>query len=235
MSLAFGILTCISSQRLFGVETIDHTFERESRNYFHPFQYWLAKSLVDIIRLILYPLLFVSMLYIEIVPRGAFGYYFSVMMLLSFVCSGIGQLTSVIFNRTEYAYLAGTIVALLSCLLSGFSPTKSELGRGDFIVTLSFSRHVQNLLFRYETSLYVQPIGTGPHIWSASVEELRFYYSFSDSENPYLCLLLIGFILRGLTFVFLYAKSEYRSQTRFRVTHIGPTMKSLICCKTCRQ
>ena len=38
ISLAFGILTCISSQRLFGVETINQTFERESRTYFHPFQ-----------------------------------------------------------------------------------------------------------------------------------------------------------------------------------------------------
>ncbi|UJR08380.1 hypothetical protein I4U23_012651 [Adineta vaga] len=73
MSLAYGILTCISSQRLFGVEITDQTFERESRNYYHPFQYWLAKSLVDIVRLILYPLLFLSMMYIEIVPRGAFS------------------------------------------------------------------------------------------------------------------------------------------------------------------
>lgn len=83
------------------------------------------------------------MLYIEVVPRGAFSYYLGIMILLSFVCSGIGQLTSVIFNKTEYAYLCGTIIALLSCLLSGFSPTKEELGLGQFIVTLYFS-HMYN-------------------------------------------------------------------------------------------
>jgi hypothetical protein len=231
ISLAFGILTCISSQRLFGVETTDQTFERESRNYFHPLQYWLAKNLIDIIRLLFYPLLFLTMLYGAVVPRGPFSYYYGVMLLLSFVCTGIGQLTSVIFNRTEYAYLAGTIVALLSCLLSGFSPTKRELGRGEFIVVISFSRHVQHLLFRHETALYVKGVDKGLHIWSFSVESLREYYSFSDSENPYFWLILIGIVLRLLTFLFLYGKSEYRSKARFCVSHTVPTLKSLFSCK----
>jgi hypothetical protein len=235
ISLAFGILTCTSSQRLFGVETTDHTFERESRNYFHPFQYWFAKSLVDIIRLLFYPLLFLSMLYIEVVPRGPFFYYYGVMVLLSFVCTGIGQLTSVIFNRTEYAYLAGTIIALLSCLLSGFSPTKRELGRGDFIIAFSFSRHVQHLLFRHETALYVKGVDKGLHVWSFSVESLREYYSFSDSENPYFWLISIGIIVRLLTFLFLYGKSEYRSKIRFYVTHIVPNIRNLFGCKPCRE
>jgi hypothetical protein len=235
ISLAFGILTCTSSQRLFGVETTDHTFERESRNYFHPFQYWFAKSLVDIIRLLFYPLLFLSMLYIEVVPRGPFFYYYGVMVLLSFVCTGIGQLTSVIFNRTEYAYLAGTIIALLSCLLSGFSPTKRELGRGDFIIAFSFSRHVQHLLFRHETALYVKGVDKGLHVWSFPVESLREYYSFSDSENPYFWLISIGIIVRLLTFLFLYGKSEYRSKIRFYVTHIVPNIRNLFGCKPCRE
>jgi hypothetical protein len=235
ISLAFGILTCISSQRLFGVETTDQTFERESRNYFHPFQYWLAKSLVDSIRLLLYPLLFLSMLYIEVVPRGSFFYYYFVMVLLSFVCTGIGQLTSVIFNRTEYAYLAGTIIALLSCLLSGFNPTKRDLRSGEFIITISFSRHVQNLLFRHETALYVKDVGRGMHIWSFPVESLREYYSFTDSENPYFWLIFIGILLRFLTFLFLYGKSEYRSKARFHVTHIVSTVKSLFRCVPCQK
>ncbi|CAF1325781.1 unnamed protein product [Rotaria sordida] len=235
MSLSFGILTCISSQRLFGVEITDDTFERESRNYFHPFQYWLAKSLVDIFRMILYPLLFLSMLYIEIVPRGPCSYYLGVMILLSFVCSGIGQLTLVIFRRTEYAYLGGTIVALLSCLLSGFSPTKSDLGRGKFIVFLSFSRHVQSLLFSHEKNLYLQTNSNETHIWSSSIERLKDHYSFGDQEIPYFFLIFLGFLLRGLTFLCLYAKSEYRSERRFRLMHIGPTLKSLFTCQTCRR
>ena len=231
ISLAFGILTCISSQRLFGVETTDHTFERESRNYYHPFQYWLAKSLVDIFRMILYPVVFLSLLYIEVVPRGAFSYYLGVMILLSFVCSAIGQLTSVIFDRTEYAYLAGTIVALLSCLLSGFSPTKAELGRGSFILAISFSRHVQNLFFRHETQLYLQGQTIAKQKWGAPVAFYREYYGFSDSENPYFWLIFIGFVLRGLTFLCLYAKSEYRSKARFNMTNLMPNIKSFLKCE----
>ena len=234
ISLAFGILTCISSQRLFGVETTDHTFERESRNYFHPFQYWLAKSLVDIFRLIFYPLLFLSMLYIEVVPRGPFSYYFGVIILLSFVCSGIGQLTSVIFDRTEYAYLAGTIVALLSCLLSGFSPRKKDLGRGEGFVTISFSRHVQHLLFRHETALYAPGGSNTNHIWAAQVEFFRNFYEFKDNENPYFWLIFIGIVLRVLTFVCLYGKSEYRSKIRFHVSNAIPTLKGLLSCQPCR-
>ena len=231
ISLAFGILTCISSQRLFGVETTDLTYERESRNYYHPFQYWLAKSLVDVFRMILYPLVFLSLLYIEVVPRGAFAYYLGVMILLSFVCSGIGQLTSVIFDRTEYAYLAGTIVALLSCLLSGFSPTKSELGRGDFILAISFSRHVQNLFFRHETQLYLQGGTIESQKWGASIAGYREYYGFSDSEIPYFWLIFIGFLLRALTFLCLYAKSEYRSKIRFNMTNLMPNLKSFFKCE----
>jgi hypothetical protein len=235
MSLSFGILTCISSQRLFGVETTDQTFERESRNYFHPFQYWLAKSLVDVFRMLFYPLLFLSMLFIEVVPRGPFSYYYGVMVLLSFVCSGIGQLTSVIFNRTEYAYLGGTIVALLSCLLSGFSPRKSDLGRGQFITLFSFSRHVQHLLFRHETALYVTGVPQNTHIWSSSVEILRQFYSFEDTEDPYFWLIFIGIVLRVLTFLCLYAKSEYRSKARFYMTHAIPTLKSFFTFESCRE
>jgi len=235
ISLAFGILTCISSQRLFGVETTDRTFERESRNYFHPFQYWLAKSLVDNIRLLLYPLLFLSMLYIEVVPRGLFSYYYGIMVLLSFVCTGIGQLTSVIFNRTEYAYLGGTIIALLSCLLSGFSPTKRDLGRGGFIVDITFSRHVQHLLFRHEAALFIKGADKGFHIWSLPVESIREYYSFSDGERPLFWLIFLGIVLRFLTFLFLYGKSEYRSKIRVYITNIVPSMKRLFGCKPCRE
>jgi hypothetical protein len=203
------------------------------------------------------------MLYIEIVPRGPFSYYLSVMILLSFVCTAIGQFTSVIFDRTEYAYLAATIVALLSCLLSGFSPTKNELGGGGFIITLSFSRHVQNLLFRYETTEYLKG-GTNSteffsheiqnlrtryeaisyssevpnstqHLWSTSVDSLGAYYSFSDSENPYFWLVFIGSVFRVLTFLFLYSKSEYRSQARYNVTHAWRTLKRLFKCEPCRK
>ena len=236
ISLAFGILTCISSQRLFGVEIIDKTYERESRTHFHPIQYWLAKSIIDILRLILYPLVFLSMLYIQIVPRADFNSYFAVMVLLSFVCSGIGQLASVIFNRTEYAYLGGTIIALLSCLLSGFSPQKNELGRAEFFVTFSFSRHVQHLLFRHETSFYVQEVPTEtPHIWKASVDLYSNIYGYADSENPYAWLIAIGLVLRLVAFIVLYLKSEYRSETRFIVANFIPILKGLLYCEPCRR
>jgi hypothetical protein len=234
ITLSFGILTCISSQRLFGVEITDQTFERESRNYYHPFQYWLAKCLVDIFRMILYPLLFLSMLYIEIVPRGSFSFYLGVMILCSFVCSGIGQLVSVIFNRTEYAYLAGTIIALLSCLLSGFSPTKAELNQGGFLVVLSFSRHVQSLLFRHESKLYLEGLESKDHIWGTSVEGIHQNFDFNNSENPNFWMIFIGFLVRALTFLFIYGKSEYRSEIRFHVTNLIPNIKSFFKAESCR-
>lgn len=174
------------------------------------------------------------MLYIEVVPRGAFSYYLGIMILLSFVCSGIGQLTSVIFNKTEYAYLCGTIVALFSCLLSGFSPTKEELGLGQFIVTFSFSRHVQSLLCRHETAHYIKIFSsTGKDRWSNEVFMLERHFSFNDNEIPYFWLIFIGLVLRIITYLFLYAKSEYRSIKRFRVTHIGPTIQSFFHCESC--
>jgi hypothetical protein len=235
ISLAFGMLTCVSSQRLFGVEIINRTYERESRTHFHPIQYWVAKSLIDIFRLIFYPLIFLSILYIQIVPRGPFTFYLGIMILLSFVCSGIGQFASVIFNRTEYAYLGATIIALLSCLLSGFSPRKSELSGAKIFVKFSFSRHFQHLLFRDETSFYVQKVAEGQHhLWSVQVEGLREFYSYNDSEDPYFWLISMGLFLRVVTLIILYMKSEYRSQCRFYMTHSIPILRSILCCESCR-
>ena len=233
ISLAFGILTCISSQRLFGVEIINNTFERESRTYFHPLQYWFAKSSIDIFRLIFYPLVFLSMLYIQLVPRGPFYFYFGIMFLLSFVCSGIGQFASVIFNRTEYAYLGATIAALLSCLLSGFSPQKKDLGRVAEFVIFSFSRHIQHLLFRHETSFYIQGAPNGTHIWYGQVAFFRKQYAYEDSEDPYFWLIAGGIALRLLTLFILYIKSEYRSPRRFYVRNTIPLFKGLLHCEPC--
>jgi hypothetical protein len=145
------------------------------------------------------------------------------------------QLTSVIFNRTEYAYLFVTILALLSCLLSAFSPLKRDLGRIEFIVTFSFSRHVQHLLFHHETTMYVQEVANDPYIWSASVELLRTIYSFEDNENPYVWLISIGVVLRILTFLILYIKSEYRSRHRFWITHWSLILQSILSCEPCQR
>jgi hypothetical protein len=236
MSLSFGMLTCISSQRLFGVEIINGTYERESRTHFHPVQYWLAKNLIDTFRLILYPLIFLSMLYIQIVPRGLFSYYFFVMILLSIVSSSIGQFASVVFNRTEYAYLGATIIALLSCLLSGFSPRKSELGAASVCVTFSFSRHIQHLLFCHETSFYVQNVPEGQyHLGSVQVEGLRTLYSYDNNEHSYIWLISMGLLLRLATLIILYIKSEYRSQGRFNITHSVPILRDILCCEPCRR
>lgn len=235
ISLAFGILTCISSQRLFGVEIIDKTFERESRTHFHPVQYWLAKSLIDIFRLILYPLVFLSMLYIQLVPRGTFEYYLAIIVLLSFICSGIGQLASVIFSRTEYAYLAATIFALLSCLLSGFSPRKIDLGGAAELVIFSFSRHIQHLLFFHETSFFTHGVPEGTHMWYGSIKGLEEYYSYEEDGNPYAWLIVGGVVFRILTLFILYLKSEYRSPHRFRIANSVPLLKSLLWCEPCRK
>jgi hypothetical protein len=176
------------------------------------------------------------MLYIQIVPRGPFTFYLGIMILLSFVCSGIGQFASVIFNRTEYAYLGATIIALLSCLLSGFSPRKSELGSAKIFVTFSFSRHIQHLLFRDETSFYVQKVAEGQHhFWSGQIEALRTFYSYNDSENPYFWLIAMGLFLRFVTLIVLYIKSEYRSERRFCITHSIPILRSILCCESCRR
>jgi len=233
ISLAFGILTCISSQRLFGVEIIDKTYERESRNYFHPFQYWLAKSVIDLFRLVVYPLVFLSMLYIQVVPRTPFWFFYCIMLLLSFACTGIGQLCSVIFSRTEHAYLGGTIIALLSCLLSGFSPKKSDLSPIDFVTVFSFSRHIQNLLFRYESELYLLNAPNEQHYWYGPVFAIRTHYSFTESEYPKVLLVIIGVVLRLITFIILYIKSEYRSKHRFHITHALPILKSVFTCEGC--
>ncbi|CAF1477787.1 unnamed protein product, partial [Didymodactylos carnosus] len=156
ISLSFGVAICISSQHLFGIETINGTYIRETHNHYHPLQYFIAKTVIDTLHLFIHPLLFLSMLYIEIEPRASFLSYHIVVCLISFSCSGIGELVSVIFPLTEYSYLAGTLIALISCLVSGFSPPKNEYQHASWIIYSSYSRHAQNLLFLYDTHQYSQ-------------------------------------------------------------------------------
>ncbi|UJR12343.1 hypothetical protein I4U23_016520 [Adineta vaga] len=213
ISLGFGMATCITSQRLFGIEMVDKTFIRETRNSYHPIQYWLAKTLVDLIHLFLYPLLFLTMLYIEIIPRSSFADYYSVLLAMAFACSGIGQFVSVACQKTENAYLAATLVTLLSCFISGFNPTKSETLHN--LVYLSFSRHVQRQLFIYDTEKYVQNTST-ISLWNTQIDALSIHYSFGDNEGSIAYLVIIGIIMRFLTIIFLYGRSEYRSTFRFQ-------------------
>ncbi|CAF1362573.1 unnamed protein product, partial [Didymodactylos carnosus] len=215
ISFGFGMAACISSLRLFGIEMADKTFIRESRNYYHPFQYWLAKTIVDLIHLFSYPLLFLTMLYIEIEPRSTFGQYYGILLVTAFACTGIGQFVSVACQRTENSYLAATLIALISCLISGFNPTKRE--KLNSLVFFSFSRHIQRQLFIYDMDRYIQTSTTSNYgsVWSTQVEYLREYYSFNDVENSVGWLLGIGIISRLLTIIFLYGRSEYRSKLRF--------------------
>ncbi|CAF1367492.1 unnamed protein product [Adineta ricciae] len=217
ISLVFGMATCISSQRLFGIEIVDKTFLRESRNFYHPIQYWFAKTFVDLIHLFLYPLLFLIMLYIEIVPRSTFAQYYSVFLSMTFACSAIGQFISVVCQKTENSYLAATLIALISCLISGFNPTKKDTLH-DFVY-LSFSRHVQRQLFLYDFQEYVQNVSSNS-LWDTQIDAVRLYYSFQDNEQSFLCLIAIGIIMRLLTLIFLYGRSEYRSKFRFYVSKL---------------
>ncbi|CAF1464196.1 unnamed protein product [Adineta ricciae] len=217
ISLVFGMATCISSQRLFGIEIVDKTFLRESRNFYHPIQYWFAKTFVDLIHLFLYPLLFLIMLYIEIVPRSTFAQYYSVFLSMTFACSAIGQFISVVCQKTENSYLAATLIALISCLISGFNPTKKDTLH-DFVY-LSFSRHVQRQLFLYDFQEYVQNVSSNS-LWNTQIDAVRLYYSFQDNEQSFICLIAIGIIMRLLTLIFLYGRSEYRSKFRFYVSKL---------------
>ncbi|CAF1498922.1 unnamed protein product [Adineta ricciae] len=217
ISLGFGMATCISSQRLFGIEMVDKTFVRETRNSYHPIQYWLAKSFVDLIHLFLYPLLFLTMLYIEIIPRSTFLEYYSVLISMSFACSAIGQFVSVACQKTENSYLAATLIALISCLISGFNPTKSQSLHS--LVYLSFSRHVQRQLFLFDTNKFVQNAST-ISLWNTQIDALTVTYSFEDNERSIGCLMAIGILMRLLTIVFLYGRSEYRSKFRFYLSKL---------------
>ena len=218
------------------MEIIDKTYERESRNYFHPLQYWLAKTGIDIFRLILYPLVFSQYAlrtsrtpYFLRILFLVFCYFFP---LFAWVLDNYVQLFSIELNMPIWV---GTILALLSCLLSGFSPIKEDLGGLSFVTTFSFSRHVQHLLYRHETELYLLNTPNTTHLWYGPVFTVQHHYAFQDSENPYFWLFAMGIVLRLVTFVILYVKSEYRSSHRFVFTHAVPIVKSILCCEPCRR
>ncbi|CAF1492353.1 unnamed protein product [Didymodactylos carnosus] len=196
ISLAFGAATCVSSQRLFGVEIVNQTFVRESRNYYHPVQYWIAKTVVSSLYIVLHPLLFLTLLYIEIQPRASFDQYYSVLLLMAFSCSGIGQLVSVLFNRTEDSYLVGTIIALISCLISRFNPTKIGPHAVKGAIYLSYSRHIQRQLFTFDMEKYIQNDNVTNNLWHTQIERLRHYYLYNDNEYSVLCLLITGALCR---------------------------------------
>ncbi|UJR12419.1 hypothetical protein I4U23_016595 [Adineta vaga] len=65
-------------------------------------------------------------------------------------------------------------------------PTKQELGGLGFIVPLSFSRHVQNLLFQHESKFYLEGLETKDHIWGTSVERINKIFEFDTRCSRFL-------------------------------------------------
>eukprot|EP01038_Epipyxis_sp_PR26KG_P004460 gene4460-6307_t len=99
-------------------------YQRERSRGVHSISIFLADTVVDFLTwLLIAPVCFLLVFYSYANPRGGFAMYYGVLLTVAFTASGFGQLVSELGAPGSL----GIYINLLSAVLCGFSPPKSQL------------------------------------------------------------------------------------------------------------
>ena len=105
-------------------------FKEESTKMYSVAQYFLAKNIVELPELMLYPFLYVSIYYFMTAlaaTPGQFFFHVLVTFLVSFAGSSLGLLVGTIITDTKAVPIAVTLVLLPITSFSGFTKNQNDL------------------------------------------------------------------------------------------------------------
>jgi ABC-type multidrug transport system ATPase subunit len=126
MTLMFFLNVAVTGAGVCGsIETFDcekDTFKREhSSGFVQNLPFFLAKNIVDIPFMFFNSMVFMSIFYFLVFPRGAFMDYFWIVFLVELGAYGLGYIISMV-SRRENATVVGVVLAMALSIGSGGHP-----------------------------------------------------------------------------------------------------------------
>ena len=114
LDMAIGLTSVTIACRTFGNERTNYW--RESSYGINRFAYFLAKNIIDIESILINTLVLIGALFFVASPRGSFGDYYVILILVQFCFYGVAYFISSIL---PFSTLFSVIVALLTGLGTG--------------------------------------------------------------------------------------------------------------------
>lgn len=211
LSLAIGFSATQQSLRLFGNERT--VFEREAITGISRTAYVIGKNLSTLADLLLLPFIFVSMFISFSNPRGSFRDYFILMAAAQWLLSGLGQAISIVVEPAK-AQLASVVLTLILNGMSGFSPSRAELGAFGLLCLGSYSFWLMEALFVIEMKHY-------PDIYAQAKHDIATMYDYDLDRSMWLnvgVLIAMGLAARVFCLAALLVTNQTPLQWRWLST-----------------
>ncbi|XP_031574041.1 ABC transporter G family member 28-like [Actinia tenebrosa] len=207
-SLAIGLTAMLSSLRCFGNNRA--TFWRESSTGINRLSYFLAVNIVQLPIIIITPMVYLSLLYPLISPRGYLVYHYVATLAAEFSCTGTGYAISTLFNPKN-SQMASVTLTLIFSLVSGLSPSLCDMNKytfiGPLLYNLSFCRWYVEALFEKEAIRF-------PRVMDSFVQGLANQNGYS-LDNYWTCIgvmFAFGIAYRVFAFIFLVFTNRGKQQ-----------------------
>lgn len=207
-SLAIGLTAMLSSLRCFGSNRA--TFWREAASGVNRVSYFVAVNVAQIPIILITPLVYLSLLYPLVSPRGYFRFHYAATLGAQFACTGVGYCISAIFNPKN-SQMASVTFALICSLVSGSSPTLCKMDGysffGPLLYNLSYCRWYLEALFEKEALRYPDVLALYVHRLST-----RNGYTLDNYSTCVGVLFAMGFVYRGLALLFMLFTNRGKQQ-----------------------
>jgi len=198
VGLSLALAGATFSLRVFGNEKV--VFWRESSVGSNTFAYFLGKDLAHLPNNLLLPLLFLGGFYTLVTPRGDFGTYYGLLLLVWLNGTSMGYLLSVIM-KPSMAQIAVVILIFMLMLFSGIQPTLPEMESYapplNLLPYLSFLRYANEIF-------YLNEIKRWSAFYNIQTGLTAYGYDFDMWSVDWFTLFVIGLFTRILSAVLMH-------------------------------
>ncbi|KAJ3441223.1 white-brown complex [Anaeramoeba flamelloides] len=194
--LAIALTGGMSSLKIFGPERVNYW--REASTGINTIAYFLGKDLSSLVGTVIHPLIFLTIFYPFLNPRGSLGQYYGVLLLIQYTATGIGMAVSTLFPPSV-SQLAAIVVLLVFSMVSGFGPPLKEMEKMVFFNIFHFIdllRYGQEALFCIELEQYKD-------IYDLTTTYDKYGYDPGRISLDLFILFIIGVYFRIVAYFFL--------------------------------
>lgn len=206
VSLTVSLTSMLPALRCFGNNR--PVFWRESSTGVNRVMYFLAVNLSQLPIILITPLIFLSVFYTLVCPRSLFKDWYLVVLATVWTTHGLGYAISTMFSQRS-AQLASVVFVLISCMMSGATPTLCRMDAykviGPLLYSFSYARWLGEALFEKEANSY-------PPVLAVDVAYNAGRQGFSLNAFTQCVLILFCFGLVGRLIALLCLLFRHRGQ-----------------------